>query len=54
MASFFVTDTFLRLNGWKLSVNADTAHEFIVGSLERNECSYDKLLPWIRESLVRS
>lgn len=53
-AAFFVTDTFLRLNGWKLSVDADTAHTFIVGSLERRELSYDKLLPWIRKSLGRS
>ena len=51
--AFFVTDTFLRMNGWKLSVETDSAHTLIVGSLERSECSYDKLLPWIRESLVR-
>ena len=52
-AAFFATDTFLRLNGWKLVVEAHAAHAFIVGSLERNECRYDKLLPWIRQSLVR-
>ena len=51
--AFFVTDTFLRLNGWKLSVETESAHTFIVGTLERGECTYDKLLPWIRESLVR-
>jgi death-on-curing protein len=51
--AFFVTDTFLRLNGWKLSVETHAAHAFIVGSLEKNECSYDRLLPWIRQSLVR-
>ena len=50
--AFFVTDTFLRLNGWKLSVETDSAHGFIVGMLERGDCSYDKLLPWIRESIV--
>ena len=52
--AFFVTDTFLRLNGWKLSVETDSAHTFIVGMLERGDCSYDKLLPWIRESIVRT
>jgi death-on-curing protein len=52
-AAFFITDTFLRLNGWKLSVETDSAHAFIVGSLERRECSFDRLLPWIRDSLVR-
>jgi len=51
--AFFVTDTFLRLNGWKLSVETESAHTFIVGMLEGGDCSYDKLLPWIRESLVR-
>ena len=32
-AAFFVTDTFLRLNGWKLSVDAASAYIFIVGTL---------------------
>ena len=53
-AAFFVTDTFLRLNGWKLSVDTDSAHAFIVGTLERGECSFGTLLPWIRKSLVRT
>lgn len=51
-AAFFITDTFLRLNGWKLSVETDAAHSFIVGSLERGECSFATLLPWIREALT--
>jgi death-on-curing protein len=51
--AFFVTDTFLRLNGWKLSVETESAHTFIVGMLEQGDCSFDKLLPWIRESIVR-
>lgn len=49
--AFFVTDTFLRLNGWKLSVEADAAHRFIIGSLERGECNFGTLLRWIRQSL---
>lgn len=49
--AFFVTDTFLRLNGWKLSVETTAAHDFIVGMLERGDCSYDKVLPWVRQSL---
>ncbi len=52
--AFFVTDTFLRLNGWKLSVETEPAHAFIVGMLVRGDCSYDKLLPWIREAIVRT
>ena len=51
--AFFATDTFLRLNGWKLLVENESAHSFIIGMLERGDCRYDRLLPWIRESLVR-
>ncbi len=50
--AFFVTDVFLRLNGWKLSVETESAYAFIIGALERGECNFDNLLPWIRESLV--
>jgi death on curing protein len=49
--AFFVTDTFLRLNVWKLSVGASSAYTFIIGMLERGDCSYEKILPWIRESI---
>lgn len=50
-AAFFATDVFLRLNGWKLDVEADEAHAFLVGLLEKGECDFDRLLPWIRASL---
>jgi death-on-curing protein len=51
--AFFATDVFLRLNGWKLEVNPEPAHAFLVGLLERQECDYAHLLPWIREASVR-
>ena len=51
--AFFATDVFLRLNGWKLVVEATAAHAFLVGLLERRECDFDHLLAWIRESVVR-
>jgi death-on-curing protein len=51
--AFFATDVFLRLNGWKLAVEADSAHEFLVGLLERNACDFEHLLPWLRRHLVR-
>ena len=50
--AFFATDVFLRLNGWKLSLNADEGEQFIVGMLEDNDCSFQNILPWIREHLV--
>jgi death-on-curing protein len=49
--AFFATDVFLRLNGWKLTVTADDGEQFIVGMLEAHDCSFDKILPWIREHL---
>lgn len=52
-AAFFVTDTFLRLNGWKLSVDAASAYTFIVGVLEAGDSSFGEILLWIRESLAK-
>lgn len=51
--AFFATDVFLRLNGWRLAVDADRAHAFLIGLLERRECDFARLAPWIRESIVR-
>ncbi|MFT5138762.1 MAG: death-on-curing protein [Rhodothermales bacterium] len=51
--AFFTCDVFLRLNGWKLKVTADQGETFIVGSLERGECDYEHLLPWIQRHLVK-
>jgi len=51
--AFFICDVFLRLNGWKLRIEVDAAHTFIVGSLEQGKCTYEQLLPWIQQHLVR-
>lgn len=50
--AFFATDVFLRLNGWKLKVEPNAAHKFLIGLLERGECDYSHLLPWIEKKLV--
>jgi death-on-curing protein len=50
--AFFATDVFLRLNGWKLKVEPKAAHEFLIGLLDRGECDYSHLFPWIRKALV--
>ena len=52
-AAFFLCDVFLRLNGWKLKMSADTGYTFIVGSLEKGRCDYDHVLPWIRQYLEK-
>ena len=51
--AFFATDVFLRLNGWKLSVEATEAHAFLVGLLEGGRCDLRHLLPWVRKSMVK-
>ena len=50
--AFFATDVFLRLNGWKISVDATAAHAFLIGLLEEGTCDLKHLLPWIRQSMV--
>ncbi len=50
--AFFATDVFLRLNGYKLKVDAQKAHRFLIGLLENDRCTFDELLPWIRKHAV--
>jgi death-on-curing protein len=51
--AFFATDVFLRLNGWRIAVEPDPAHAFLIGLLERRECNFDNVLKWLRESIAR-
>ena len=51
--AFFATDVFLRMNGYKLKVDAKNAHRFLIGLLEHNRCTFDQLLPWIRKHVVK-
>lgn len=50
---FFATDVFLRMNGYQLKVDAKKAHRFLIGLLEKNQCTFDQLLPWIRMHVVK-
>ena len=50
--AFFATDVFLRLNGWRFRVDPERAHEFLIDLLERRECDFSRLVPWIRDSIV--
>lgn len=52
--AFFATDVFLRLNGWRLEVETNAAHLFIIDALERGECDYARLLPWLQASIEKS
>lgn len=51
--AFFATDVFLRLNGWRITVEPDPAHAFLIGLLERGECNFENLLEWLRISIQR-
>ena len=51
--AFFATDVFLRMNGYKLKVDAKNAHRFLIGLLENHRCTFDQLLPWIRKHVVK-
>lgn len=51
--AFVATDTFLRLNGFRLTIDQDDAHSFIVGGLENQTLDFDTITRWIRDSLKR-
>lgn len=52
--AFFVTDVFLRLNGWKLSVEPAAAYSIIIGILESRDSNFDHILRWIKQSLKKA
>lgn len=49
--AYFGMDVFLRLNGWKMQVDAKEAFGFLVEWFETGTCDFDHLLPWIRSSI---
>ena len=51
--AFFATDVFLRMNGYRLEVDAIKAHRFLIGLLEKDLCNFDRLLPWIRKHTLK-
>jgi death-on-curing protein len=51
--AFSATDTFLRINGFYLDVNAEEGHDFIVGSMERHEFRFAQILDWIHDHIER-
>lgn len=49
--AFFATDVFVRLNGYKLKVEAKSAHQFLMDLFETNSCDLEQLRPWVGESI---
>lgn len=51
--AFFAADVFLRLNGYMFQVKPTQAHAFLMGLLGANDCTYENLLPGVKESIIR-
>ena len=49
--AFFATDVFLRLNGYRLDVDADAAHATLIGFLEERRADKVHLQSWIKDHL---
>ena len=51
---FSVTDTFLRLNGYRITAKPETIFKFITTKLENSEFEYKKLESWLRKNTIKS
>ena len=51
--ALYAADVFLRLNGWKLHVDPDEAHRFLIGLLEKGQADMPHLESWMRRSLKK-
>ncbi len=49
--AFFVTDTFLRMNGFCLAVEALETYRFITGAMSEGKFRFGVLCNWIRSHL---
>lgn len=49
--AFFLTDTFLRTNGWKIKVRPKEGHRFIMDVITSGENRLTKLARWIKMHL---
>ena len=51
--AFFATDVFLRLNGWRLDVDANAAVDFVLRLNPDEQGQRAALLPLLRKSITR-
>jgi len=49
--SFFVTDVFLRLNGYYFDSDSQSAHNFFMGLFESNKFRFKNLIPWLKKHI---
>lgn len=48
--AFFATDVFLRINGFRIDVDDDAAHAFLIDLLERGAADRAHLEVWLRDT----
>ena|ERR1017187_6137253 len=46
--AFAATYTFLAINGTRLTAEAQQTYTFVAALYEKNQFSFDKLVPWLR------
>ena len=51
---FALTDTFLRVNGYRITADADDIFELIHKLLETGEFEYKNLESWLRENIKKT
>lgn len=51
--AFFATDVFLRLNGYKIKVEAKSAHQFLMTLFDTATCDLEHLHPWLNENTYK-
>ena len=49
--AFAVTAVFLRMNGYRLLVDADSGEEFMIETVIKNRADLDKIANWIEEHI---
>jgi death on curing protein len=47
--AFAAAYTFLAVNGARLTAGAQETYDFVAGLYDRNQFTFDKLMPWLRE-----
>ena len=50
--AFAVTYTLLAINGAQLTASSSAAQHFLLALYEKNQFTFDRLLPWLRKHVV--
>jgi death-on-curing protein len=51
--AFFITDVFVRMNGWKINVTAQEGYDFIIELIGSDNDGYQSLIAWLGKHLVQ-